>query len=587
MYSKVQSGIHLLWAYRHWLLQLSGLGLLSLILGILFRPHLIAQTLKISAPQFRIKVKQNIRVPMRDGITLATDHYAPLTSRPLPTILIRCPYGRNKWFGAFGWYIGFLALRFAERGYHVVVQDTRGRFQSGGQFTPLRNEENDGLDTVAWLRQQPWFNEVLGTWGPSYLGIVQWVIADDVPEIHAVMPSVTASRLYRVTYPDGVFDLGLALRWITIFDLLDRLPTLPWQDLLKWFKGIDHLLRPAQMHLPIVEADVEAIGKPIPFFREWIENEALTSEFWQESERAVQLENVVAPVHFTGGWYDFFLRGLLEDYRQLQSLGRQPHLTIGAWHHFQPDYMLEDMREGLVWFEAHLKGNQAVLPTKPVRLYVMGAEEWREFDDFPPSATMQPFYLHAEGVLGDFPPANDSRPDTYCYDPSDPTPAWGGAMFHPLAGARDNRVLEARPDVLTYTTSPLENPLEIIGFVRLRLFVRSTAPYTDFFGRLCDVHSDGRSINICDGLFRVTPENGERQTDGSRLIEVDMWATAHQFQKGHSLRLQVSSGAHPRWNRNLGTGEPILSATQMISAEQSIYHDAAHPSALLLPLMTS
>jgi putative CocE/NonD family hydrolase len=178
----------------------------------------------------------------------------------------------------------------------------------------------------------------------------------------------------------------------------------------------------------------------------------------------------------------------------------------------------------------------------------------------------------------------DEGVDNYRYDPSNPTPALGGAQFSPLAGPRDNRKLEARPDVLTFTTPPLSQPVEIIGQVRLQLYVKSSLDYTDFFGRLCDVFPNGRSINICDGLFRVRPGKVERQLDGSMCIEIDMWATAYHFKSGHRIRLQVSSGAHPRWSRNLGTGDSIT-GSEMKVALQTIFHDSTHPSALILPVV--
>jgi putative CocE/NonD family hydrolase len=214
----------------------------------------------------------------------------------------------------------------------------------------------------------------------------------------------------------------------------------------------------------------------------------------------------------------------------------------------------------------------------------MGADEWRELDDFPPPACEIRYHLHAGARLAAVPPACESPPDRYRYDPADPTPALGGALLaFRGAGPQDNRSLEARLDVLCYTTAPLDFDLDVIGPVRLELFARSSLPYADFFGRLCDVAPDGRSTNICDGLFRVEPGCAESQPDGTLRLEVDMWATAYRFRRGHRLRLQVSSGAHPRWSRNLGTGEPVATGVTMRVADQTVYHDLARPSALVLP----
>ena len=243
------------------------------------------------------------------------------------------------------------------------------------------------------------------------------------------------------------------------------------------------------------------------------------------------------------------------------------------------------LREGISWFETQLKGLSSDLRNKPVRIFVMGAEEWREFDEFPPPAQEIRFYLHAGNELSPQLPTPNSSPDRYRCDPADPTPSVGGAILgREGAGAQDNRLLEARPDVLTYSTNPLKEPLEIIGPVYLTLYVRSSLEHTDFFGRVCDVDTDGRSINICDGLFHVAPGRGDAQEDGSLRGEIDLWPTAHRFQAGHRLRLQISSGAHPRWSRNPGTGENLATGIRMAIAEQTIYHDTAHPSLLLLPV---
>jgi hypothetical protein len=219
----------------------------------------------------------------------------------------------------------------------------------------------------------------------------------------------------------------------------------------------------------------------------------------------------------------------------------------------------------------------------------MGLEEWREFDAWPPPAEETRFHLHPDGLLSPEAPPVGSPPDRYRYDPADPTPAVGGPLFGMSGkrGAVDNRDLESRPDVLVYTTPPLERDVEIVGPVHLELYAGSSLQHADFFGRLCDVHTDGKSINVCDGLFRLEPGEGEQQPDGSSQLEINMWATAYRFRRGHSIRLQVSSGAHPRWNRNLGTGEPVATATTMMAAEQTIYHDREQPSAVILPVNVS
>ncbi len=338
-----------------------------------------------------------------------------------------------------------------------------------------------------------------------------------------------------------------------------------------------------------------AVGHPVSFYREWLAHPSADDPYWQRLNHDPGVPHATTAAHLVSGWYDLFLRELLADYAALKAAGRAPYLTIGPWAHTDLRLMAAALREGIAWFDAHLKEDRHRLRARPVRIYVMGAdrEAWRELDSWPPPAQETRYYLHANGRLSTEAPAADSPPDNYRYDPADPTPSVGGPLLMIPSGPMDNRALEARPDVLTYTTPPLASDVEVIGPVRLELYARSSLAHTDFFGRLCDVHPDGRSINVCDGLFRVEPAASNlakvlepsQGSDGILRIEVDMWATAHRFRQGHRIRLQVSSGAHPRWARNLGTGEPIASGTRMLVAGQTIYHGSAHPSALVLPVV--
>jgi uncharacterized protein len=343
------------------------------------------------------------------------------------------------------------------------------------------------------------------------------------------------------------------------------------------------------MHLPVGEADAEVSGHAKTFFRDWLAHPEASDNYWRDRDHSRLVHEVEAPAHLFSGWYDFFLRELLDDYQALIAAGKTPHLRVGPYPHGSLGMTAEVLRETFAWFDLHLKGETDKVGTKPVRLYVMGADEWREFDAWPPPAEERRFYLHPDGRLSPDVPPGDSPPDRYRYDPADPTPAVGGPLFG-MSGKRgpvDNRELEARPDVLVYTTPPLERDVEIVGSVHLELYARSSLQHTDFFGRLCDVHPDGESVNVCDGLLRLEPGKGEPQQDGSSQLEFDMWATAYRFRRGHSMRVQVSSGAHPRWNRNFGTGEPIATATTMLAAEQTVYHDREHPSAIVLPVSVS
>jgi len=543
----------------------------------------LAAGLKLPPPQNDVTVHRDLRAPMPDGVHLAADHYAPQAGGPHPTVLIRTPYDRRRQ--------GFFAQRFAERGYHVLVQDVRGRFASEGVFSPYGAEAGDGAATVAWLAEQPWFDGRLGTWGASYLGYVQWALAAAAPDaVQALTPIMVGPNPYEAAYPDGAFGLESRLTWVRSLDFKANFFQLPWQERLTqtWAMLSGRGLKDAYLRLPLREADVAAMGRPHPVYRELLDHPHAADAYWRERDHTAAAARLTAPVHLIGGWYDLLLRGVLDSYAALLAAGRNPYLTVGPWSHTTTGggALTTPLREGLAWLDAHLKGLREGLRKNPVRLYVLGAGEWREFAAWPPPARAGRYYLQGEGRLTTELPPESSPPDTYRYDPADPTPAVGGTQMGLGAGGqRDNRALEARPDVLCYTSAPLAQDLEVIGPVRLELYVRSSADYTDFCGRLCDVRPDGRSLNVCDGLFRVAPGEGERQPDGSLCVEVDLWATAYRFPAGHRLRLQVASGAYPRWSRNLGSGEPLATGVRLVAAGQTVYHDAAHPAALVLPVV--
>lgn len=527
----------------------------------------------------RVPVERDIPIPMRDGVLLYVDHFYPPSAEQPPTILIRSPYGRHFKAGVFGALVEFASRCFAARGYHVLTQDVRGRFDSQGEFEPYFHERADGQSTIVWLKQQIWFNGKLGMWGPSYLGIVQWAIAD-APELHALVLGVTTSDLYPVVFPDGALDLGLMMRWAALLRIQERYTG--WRALLSLLliPEVERAVKPAFTHLPLMDTESALPTGAGIYYRRWLEA-AVHDPDWKTTLRSVESAQVNAAAHLIGGWYDFFLRGLLHDYAALQAAGKAPYLTIGPWHHFSHFFlMLVMIKPGIAWFEARLKEKNPPLREKPVRLYIMGAKEWRDYDTYPPPSIDKHFYLGGGKSLIEV--STDAAPDHYLYDPADPTPIIGGTQFSPQGGARDNRHLERRADVLSYTSAPLQEDLEVIGAVRAELYIASSLDYTDFFARVCDVYPDGRSINVCDGLFRIEPGVGKRQPDGVLQIEIDLWATAYHFFKGHRIRLLIASGAHPRWSRNLGGPFP-LTDTHLRCAEQTIYHDHRHPSVLVLP----
>jgi len=323
------------------------LGLLGLAgFGVYYhRRSLLARLIGLSRPRYRVTVTQGIPVPMPDGVRLMTDHYSPQASGTFPTVLIRTPYGRG---GALG---GFPAQRFAERGYHVIVQDARGCFDSEGEFRSHVNEATDGRATLDWIGQQPWFNGALGSWGPSYLGYMQWAVAIDAPPfLKALVPGITSSQNFDVTHPDGAFGLETRLRWSQMMHTQDERRKQPLWKRLSQTRSDERNLEAAFFHLPLIESDTVATGEVVPLYRDVLTHGRQDEPFWQARDHSTGVSRITVPVHLIGGWYDYYLRGVLADYAVLRAAGRRPYLTIGPWFHAHPGGMMTMLREGLTWF---------------------------------------------------------------------------------------------------------------------------------------------------------------------------------------------------------------------------------------------
>lgn len=558
----------------------------SLAAAYLSRHHLVARRYRLPLAQTNVRVERNLRVPLRDGLTLAADHYYPTRPGDYPTVLMRTPYARGRTAHFFGLRSERVGWLLAGQGYHVVIQDVRGRFGSQGQFLPLIHEREDGQDTLVWLRTQSWFNGQLGMWGQSYVGYTQWAVAvDDPPELKAIIPGVTSSNLTLLD-DERVLRLDAALRWLIIMDAMHSHHPL-WQQVFRLLPPTQsRLIAQSAHHLPLQTLDSHILNRTHPLYEQWLADVDSPHPQWEQGMLNGHLAQVMAPAHLVGGWYDVFLREQLADYATLRSAGRWPYLTIGPWAHADEAGQQVTMQVGLAWLEAHLKGKEEGLRPRPVRLFLMGANRWLDLADWPPPHQTTPFYLQAGGKLVGDAAADDPIPSTYTYDPSDPTPNLGGPMLTGPSGALDQRPLEARADVLTFTTPPFSHPLTLIGPVHLTLYARSDCRYTDFVGRLCAVKADGRSLNLCDGIYRLRPGRGEGDEEGVLRLEISLNATAYQFQPDEAIRLQVCSGGHPRWARNLGTGEPTATGVNWLAAAQTIYHDTVHPSVLLLPLVS-
>jgi uncharacterized protein len=518
-----------------------------------------------------VVVTRDLPVPMDDGVTLLADHFAPRGVDRPPTILVRSPYGRAQ-------LIGLVYARvFAERGFQVLIQSCRGTFGSGGVFDPLRNERADGLATIAWMRREPWFSGVLATLGPSYLGFVQWAIAARTPELQAMSVQVSSSEMRSAMHAGGSFWLATALNWIYLVAHQERSLL---HALLAPFRVVSRI-RAVALRLPLAALDEATLATPAPYLRDWLEHAEPGDPWWTPIDFSADVERVTAPAHLTGGWYDLFLPQTVADYERLRRAGRAPYLTIGPWAHLSPGLAPASLRDAVAWFRAHLLGDRGGLREAPVRVFVMGANEWRDLPAWPPpGAVAERWHLAAGGGLSTAPPVA-SEPDRYRYDPADPTPSVGGSSLSVEAGPKDNRALEARADVLVYTSAPLPADVTVMGEVGAELYVSSSLEHADFFVRLCDVAPSGVSTNLSDGLLRLAP--GAPDAGACRRVAIALWPTAHCFRCGHRVRVQVSSGAHPRYARNLGTGEPLVTGTTLAAADQTVFHDPARPSAILLP----
>ncbi len=510
------------------------------------------------------------------GIVLETRIYRPIEAGLYPTLLMRVPYG----------FTGYatIAEAFAEQGFNCIIQACRGTGGSTGEFDPLRNEREDGLATLRWLKSQPWYDGRLGLTGPSYLSYAQWAISDALPKHAAMAVQASSAQFETIVFPGGSFALQLWLSWLQVVQGLTEAPMTAGLQIV--IGDIERQTRRAANRLPLINGDIEVVGHKVPFWQRWFREAIGNPGFWKPLDQRSRMSAKTPPNHFVSGWYDFMLDDLLNDYRRLVSLGHTPYLTIGNWHHISPELQAESVRATIPWMRAHLENDLSGLRAQPVRIEISGGIGWREYASFPPPGLHDAgLYLHEAGRLDSAVP-EDGQPAAYTYDPAKPTPSIGGAYFaFSGAGPVDNRKLEARDDVLVFTSGLLLEDLVVLGPPRLTLYARTGAATTDFFARICDVSPSGLSTNIADTLLRIRPDEQESDANGVMKIQLVLNHCGHCFARGHKLRLQVSSGAHPRFARNLGTNEPIGFATHMVKQYQAVYFDTARPSRLILPVL--
>jgi putative CocE/NonD family hydrolase len=562
-----------------------------------------------AAESYEVSVERGVPAKMRDGVTLSADICRPRADGQFPVLLVRTPYDKRE--------VADFCLKAAARGYVAVVQDVRGRHDSQGEWYPFKFESQDGYDTVEWAAALPSSNGKVGMYGGSYVGATQYLAAiAKPPHLAGICPNYTASNYHDGwTYQGGAFEQWFNESWTSIL-ALDTLAR-------KAEEGLDTVKGAATLPLasyPVLEPP-PAAGLA-PYFTDWLAHPEY-DDYWKQWSIEAHYGQIQVPVFGLGAWYDIFLGGTLRNYVGLKAEGgteaarRGQRLMIyvgghaGGWDQRKVgavdfgDKLPFDMDDAaLRWYDSLLKGiGNGIEKEKPVKIFVMGKNEWRAEDDWPlKRARMTRYYLHstkaANGVSGDgtlstTAPDNE-RADQYVYDPGDPAPTVGGPLccqsLPPGAGPRDQRPVEARGDVLVFSTPSFTQNTEVTGPVSLDLYVSSSAVDSDFTGKLVDVWPNGFAQNLTEGILRLrtrsSPERPELANPGETYhVAVDLWATSNVFLPGHKLRLEVSSSNWPRFDRNLNTGTDQARGTRTVKATNVIYHDRSRPSALVVPIV--
>jgi uncharacterized protein len=564
-----------------------------------------------------ITIENNVGVPMRDGLRLATDIYRPAGDGKFPVILIRTPYQKNM--------VELQGKYYARRGYVAAVQDCRGRFGSPGTWEPFMHEADDGYDAIEWLAAQPWSSGKVGMIGGSYLGWVQWWAASrNPPHLTTIVPNVAPpDPFYNIPYEYGSFFLLGSIWWA---DVLESEAT---GDLsgAAFSKIGEKKYGKLLSTLPVIDLDKTVLGKENVYWRKWIEHPT-NDEFWAPANFLDRLAKTRIPVFHQSGWFDGDGIGSKLNYLKMRSFGHpQQKLILGPWGHtdtaarrigdrdFGPTAIVDLQAAYLRWLDHWLKGTDNGIEKEPlVSLFVMGANCWLHGDVYPlPETRFEKWYLtsggHANTSKGDgrlttTAPAAKAPSDRYTYDPNDPTPlpdffelteeeeaqVRPAEEKHAEAEAHHEKVTQTRQDILVYVTEPLKEDLTIAGPVSAVLYASSSARDTDWFVRLMDVEPDGKIFPLVEGRLRA---RFRESMDKPQLLKpgeiyefhLDLWQTGITFAAGHRVRIEVASASFPMFGRNLNTGGHNETETEFVTAEQTILHDAQYPSHVLLPVI--
>ena len=582
---------------------------LTASLLFLFLEAVATGTPTLAAEIHEVTVERNVAAAMRDGVILRADIYRPKSEGKFPVLLVRTPYDKTGEMN-FG-------LKAAARGYVVVAQDVRGRFESQGHWYPFKNESLDGYDTVEWAAALPYSNGKVGMFGGSYVGATQYLAAiAHPPHLAGISPNVTASNYHEGwTYQGGAFEQWFDESWSTQLAANSMRRRVESSG-----KPAEWTAKLPLTSYPVLET-VSGTGVA-PYFGDWLAHPDY-DQYWKPISIEEHYDQIQVPVFGLGAWYDIFLGGTLRNYQLLKSKagsaasrkGQRLLVYIGGHAggaelrkiggvDFGDKAPFDFDATVLRWYDYLLKDEaNGVENEKPVRLFVMGKNAWRDEEDWPLArAKKTSYYLHsgggANGASGDgtlsVKAPGDEKPDRYTYDPANPVPTLGGPLccgpFPTGLGPQDQSSLELRNDVLIFSTPPFTKDTEVTGPISLDLWSSSSAMDTDFTGKLVDVSPSGFAQELTAGILRMryrkSPERQEMMKPGElQHVVVDLWATSNVFLVGHKLRLEVSSSNFPRFDRNMNTGEEQASATRVAKADNVVYHDRQHPSALILPLV--
>jgi hypothetical protein len=575
---------------------------------------LMSATLSLASEHYDVLIERGVEAKMRDGVVLRADIYRPKADGKFPVLLQRTPYDKRSGVD-FG-------LRAASQGYVVIFQDVRGRYTSEGEWSPFRYESRDGYDTVEWAAALPSSNGKVGMFGGSYVGATQMLAAMAIPpHLAGIHPFVTASNYHDGwTYQGGAFEQWFNESWTSglALDTLNRRAQ-------AHVNARHRVLKLPLASYPLFDPDVdgdstETPQELAPYFLDWLAHPSY-DDYWKQVSIEDHFSQITIPILHVGAWYDIFLGGSLRNYVGIKVRGgseearRGQRLMVITGGHagagprigevdFGRDSVINDDDLALRWYDYLLKGVKNGLENeKPVKLFVMGKNLWREEDDWPLTrARNTRFYLHSqgkanslsgEGTLSTSEPSSEHA-DQYVYDPADPAPTRGGPLCcdpeHLAPGAVDQRPVEARSDVLVYSTAPFKEDFEVTGPVSVELYASSSAVDTDFTAKVVDVWPNGFAQNLTEGILRAryrnSPERVEFMNPGETYkLSLDLWATSNVFLKGHKLRLEISSSNFPRFDRNLNTGEDADRGTRWVKAINTIVHDREHPSAVVLPVV--